>query len=175
MNNLIKTATNKLIKSNNILIKSPQPDVIINFDTDWNTGIDKDYAGHFTTRGGRRIDGYACTDINKQGHIHDVSNYTYGFALCANTPIYEMLVSYIDTDTTLTDVVKNTSYYAAIGDNYINWNSYFDFFISGNENSSNYLTRQEFINGGWTLIATIKFILDANGNPTGLMAWTTEA
>ena len=175
MSNLIKTSTGKLIKSNNILIKSPQPDVIINFATDWDTDIDKDYAGHFTTRGGRWINGYACTDISQQGHIHNVSDYTYGFALCANTPIYEMLVSYIDTDTTLTDVVENSSYYAAIGDNNINWNSYFDLFISDNENSSNYLTRQEFINGGWTLLATIKFILDANGNPTGLMAWTTEA
>lgn len=176
MNNLIKTATNKLIKSNNILIKSPQPDVMINFTTDWNTGIDKDYAGHFTTRGGRRIDGYACTDINQLGHIHNVSNYTYGFALFADTQYFEMLVSYIDINTTLTNVVakQETSNYAAIGDNDINWNSYFDLFISHNENSSNYLTRQEFINGGWTLIATIKFILDANGNPIGLMAWTTE-
>lgn len=34
MSNLIKTSIGKLIKSNNILIKSPQPDVIINFDTD---------------------------------------------------------------------------------------------------------------------------------------------
>lgn len=174
MNNLIKTGNGKLIKSNNILIKSPQPDVIINFATDWNTGIDKDYAGYFTTRGGRIIDCFASTDINKIGHIHEISNYASGFALSANTQFYEMLVSYIDNDTTVTDVVENADC-AAMGDDYIDWNSYFDFFISDNKNSSDYLTRQEFINGGWTLLATIKFILDVNGNPTGLMAWTTEA
>ena len=177
MSNLIKTSTGKLIKSNNILIKSPQPDVIINFDTDWNTDIDKDYSGHFITRGGRWINGVACTNISQQGHIHNVSDYTYGFAFSAHTQYFEMLVSYIDIHTTLTNVVakQETSNFAAIGDDDINWNSYFDLFISDNGNSSNYLTRQEFINGGWTLLATIKFILDANGNPTGLMAWTTEA
>lgn len=177
MSNLIKTSIGKLIKSNNILIKSPQPDVIINFDTDWNTDIDNDYSGHFITRGGRWIDGFACTNISQQGHIHNVSDYSYGFALSAGTQYFEMLVSYIDIHTTLTNVVakQETSNYAAIGDDDINWNSYFDFFISDNENSSDYLTRQDFINGGWTLLATIKFILDANGNPTGLMAWTTEA
>lgn len=170
MSNLIKTATNKLIKSNNILIKSPQPDVIINFATDWNTDVDEEYSGYFITRGKRWING-------RVGHIYGVSDYIYGFALSEGTQSYEMLVSYIDIHTTVTDVVskQETSNYAAIGEDDINWNSYFDFFISDNKNSSNYLTRQEFINGGWTLLATIKFILDANGNPIGLMAWTTDA
>lgn len=179
MNNLIKTSTGKLIKSNNILIKSPQPDVIFtNLATEWNSGFDKDYNGGFNTRGKKIIEGYVCTDINEPGHITMVSDYSYGLALSAHTQSYEMLVSYVDTNTTLTNVVakkQDKINYAAIGDNNINWNSYFDFFISDNENSSNYLTRQEFINGGWTLLATIKFILDANGNPIGLMAWTTDA
>ncbi len=179
MSTLIKTSTGKLIKKNNILIKSPpQPDVIVLFPTDWNIGVDKDYQGHFTTRGGRRIDGYVCIDVNNVGHMSEVSDYTYGLALFANTQTYEMLVSYVDTNTTLTSLVakQETSDYVAIGDADINWESEFDLFISENEHSSSdHLTRQEFINDGWILLATIKFICDFNGNPRGFEAWTTTA